>query len=75
MSVVTKSIAYRRGDGGLSICHPVISMNDPEGFLEQEAIDRALANDIPGDATEIKVVDRDSIPPARSEREAWFAGL
>lgn len=70
---VTKSIAYRRSDGGLSICHPVISADDPAAMTEQEAVDRALANDIPADATDVKVVTRSAVPADRSMREGWFS--
>jgi hypothetical protein len=64
-------IIYTRPDGGVGIVHPNISQNDPPGFSEADALARALAKDIPADATNVRVVDPAAIPADRSKRIAW----
>lgn len=56
-----KVIAYTRPDGGTSVCRPVISVTDPEGFTADDALQRALQNDIPPDATNVRVVDAGTV--------------
>ncbi|WP_431014681.1 hypothetical protein [Bradyrhizobium pachyrhizi] len=66
-----KSIIYTRPDGGLSICHPMISRDDPEDFSEEDALQRALQKDVPPDAVNPTIIDRDQIPQDRTFRDAW----
>lgn len=66
-----KAIAYTRPDGGISICHPVISKDDPKGFTEEQALERALKKDIPADATNVQVIEKNAIPNDRTFRDAW----
>ncbi|WP_225644263.1 hypothetical protein [Bradyrhizobium australafricanum] len=66
-----KAIVYTRGDGGVSVCYPVISQDDEEGFSEQHAIDRALGKDIPIDAVSPTVVDLEAIPQDQTFSDAW----
>lgn len=65
-----KKIAYTHPDGGISICHPVISATDPADFTEADALARALAKDIPAGATNVTVVD--DIPADRDSRDGWI---
>lgn len=64
-----KKIAYTRPDGGVSICTPVISADDPPGFTEADALARAQAKDIPTDATNVTVLDE--VPEDRTSRDDW----
>lgn len=66
-----KAIVYERPDGGISVCRPVISRDDPKGFTEADALARALAKDIPPDAIGVHVVEPDDIPEDRTFRNAW----
>ncbi|MCP1915696.1 hypothetical protein J2R96_008176 [Bradyrhizobium elkanii] len=66
-----KAIVYTRGDGGVSVCYPVISQDDEEGFSEQHAIDRALGKDIPLDAVSPTVIDLEAIPQDQTFFDAW----
>lgn len=68
---MAKSIVYTRPDGGVSICHPVISLDDPADFSEDDALARALASDIPHDAINPTIIDRSDVPEDRSFRDAW----
>lgn len=52
-----KEIVYERPDGGTSVCRPVISSTDPEDFTEEDALKRALDNDIPPNAINVRVVE------------------
>jgi hypothetical protein len=63
-----KKIIYTRPDGGVSVVYPVISADDPEGFTEQQALQRAH-KDVPADAIEPTVVE--DIPSDRTFRNAW----
>ena len=63
-------ITYQRLDGGVSVCHSVISSDDPPGFTEADALARALSKDIPPTASNI-VVRSPSALPARRFRNAW----
>lgn len=66
-----QKIVYTRPDGGVSIITPIIMRNDPSGFTEEMALKRALGKDVPKNATNVHVVDADSIPTDRSSRDAW----
>jgi hypothetical protein len=66
-----KKIAYTRPDGGVSIVVPVISINDPQGFTEDDALARALGKDIPADAADARVIEDSDIPQDRAFRNAW----
>jgi hypothetical protein len=65
-----RKIIFTRPDGGVSIVHPLISVDDPEGFTEDQAIERALLT-IPQGALNVTVVDESVIPSDRSNRRAW----
>lgn len=66
-----KRIVYTQADGIIAVVHPCISKDDPEGFTEDDALQRALKKDVPEDATDISVVDLERIPADRSFRNAW----
>lgn len=66
-----RRIAYTRADGGLSIVTPAISHDDPVEFTEQDALDRALAKDVPPDAQGAIVIEASEIPQDRTYRNAW----
>lgn len=59
MNVVT----YTRPDGGVSVMIPAKAVGDGE-------LQALIAKDIPGDATNIQVVDARSLP-GRTFRDAW----
>jgi hypothetical protein len=64
-------IVYTNSEGGISICTPVVSRDDPEGFTDDDALKRALAKDIPADATNVHVVEFTDLPQDRYFRNAW----
>lgn len=66
-----RRIMYTRPDGGLSIVIPVVSLDDPEDFSEDDAFDRTLSKDVPPDAQNVVVVDASEIPLDRTYRNAW----
>lgn len=66
-----KQIIYTRTDGGLDTVVPEISRTDPEGFTEDDALQRALSKDVPADAINMRVVDEADIPTDREYRNAW----
>lgn len=69
-----KSIIYERPDGGVSIVHPVYgNKNDKE--TEEEFLDRVRIKDVPIDASNIRIVDRESLPSDRTFRNAWKSNL
>lgn len=63
-------IVYTNSEGGTSICTPVVSRDDPEGFSEDDALKRAY-KDIPPDATNVHVVEFVELPQDRYFRNAW----
>lgn len=67
---MAKVIVYAVGAGTAAVCHPLISRDDPVGFTEDDAVARALRNDIPEDAVSISVIDAADLP-ARDYRNAW----
>lgn len=68
---ISKVIIWTRLDGGLSVCAPCISKDDPPGYTEAEALARALAKDVPPDALNVQVVERKSLPDDLRFRNAW----
>ena len=70
-----KKILYNRPDGGLSIIKPIISQDDPAGFTEQQALERALVKDVPSYAINVRVVDNLNFAD-KTFRNAWVdAGI
>lgn len=69
-----KSILYERLDGGLSIVHPVYG-NKSDKETEQAFLERVRAKDVPADASNVRVVDRATIPLDRTFRNAWTHNL
>ena len=65
-----KRIIYTRSDGGVSVVIPVISLNDPKEFTEDDALARATSR-LPIDAINPQVVEANQIPADRSFRNAW----
>jgi len=68
---ISKIIVWTRPDGGISICSPCISKDDPKDYTEAEALARALAKDVPADAQNVKVLDRSKLPEKLRFRNAW----
>lgn len=68
---MTKAIVYTRPDGGISVCYPTISRDDPPSFTLEDALARALAKDIPPDAADVQVVKTADVPADRTFRAAW----
>lgn len=66
-----KSIVYTAADGSTCLCHPVVSRDDPDGFTHEDALTRAMAKDIPADATNVQTIDKSEIPADRTFRNAW----
>ena len=65
-------ILYKRAsDGGISVCTPVISIDDPEGFTTEDAYARAYAKDIPHDALEVTRINHGDIDLTDVFRDAW----
>jgi hypothetical protein len=69
--VMTKVIVYTRPDGEISVCHPLISRDDPPGFTIEEAVARALSKDVPSTAITVAVIEKMALPADRSFRAAW----
>lgn len=67
---MAKVLVYTRADGGVTISHPLIGLDDPPDFTEDDAIERAR-NDIPPDASDIEVVEKITLPTDRVFRNAW----
>jgi len=67
-----KRIVYTRPDGGMSVCIPVVSLNDPTDFTEDDALQRAMKRDIPPDAANVHVVEVSELPQDRAFRNAWL---
>lgn len=65
-----KRILYTKSDGGVVVVTPTININDPEGFTEQDAIDRAMKR-LPIDAIDVRVVEDATIPRDRTFRDSW----
>ena len=68
---MTKVIVYTRPDGEISICHPLISRDDPPGFTIEDAVARALSKDVPSTAINVAVIEKSALPADRSFRAAW----
>jgi len=68
---MAKVIIYTRPDGGLSVCVPVISRDDPKDFTAEQALQRALAKDVPANAASVQVVEHTAVPSDRTFRNAW----
>lgn len=68
---ISKVIVWMRPDGGMSICAPCISQDDPEGFTEDHALERALKKDVPKDAQNVQILDRKELPADPIFRNAW----
>lgn len=62
-------ISYTRPDGGVSFIRPLISRDDPPGFGEADALERAT-RDVPPNATNVSVHDP-GLLPSRRFRNAW----
>lgn len=68
---ISKIICWTRPDGGLSICAPCISRDDPPEMTEGQALDRALQKDIPEGASNLQILDRSGMPSDAAFRNAW----
>jgi hypothetical protein len=68
---MTKVIVYTRPDGEISVCHPLISQDDPPSFTIEDAIARALSKDVPDTALDVQVIDAAELPADRTFRRAW----
>lgn len=69
-----KVIAYSRPDGGVSVVNPApgrVAGLVAGGMTEDEAIAVIQAKSVPGDATQVEVMDRPLIPTSRVFRNAW----
>lgn len=65
------ALAYTDADGNAVIIYPMISKNDPPGFTQEMALERAL-KDVPQGKTAVQI-DTATLPP-RDFREAWTVG-
>lgn len=65
-----KKILYSRPDGGMSVVVPCISVDDPQGFTEEDALQRALRKDVPVGVA-VAVVEDAQLPAERTFRNAW----
>lgn len=64
------AIAYRDAKGGVCIYYP--NPKDRRRGETQEAwIERSTARAIPSDATEVTMVDPDTLPKDRAQRHKW----
>lgn len=68
---MAKVILYTQPDGRVCVCRPCVSRDDPLGFTMEDALTRALANDVPETALNVKVIDNTALPINRSFRAAW----
>jgi len=66
-----KVIAFMTPENTLTIVMPCISMDDPPGFSEDDAIARAMATIVPQDAIDPIVVDTSTLPEDWVFRDAW----
>ena len=69
-----KVIVYSRPDGGVSVVNPSprhLAELVAGGMTEDEAIASVQAKDVPGDATNIEVMEQALIPVSREFRNAW----
>lgn len=60
-----KKIIYTRSDGGVSVVTPT----------GEAQFDMVLANDVPADAINVRVVDASDVPSDRTFRNAWTHDL
>jgi hypothetical protein len=60
---------WTRPDGGVSITHPAIMVNDPPGFTEDDALARAMAL-LPSTAINPQIIEPADIPADRTFRDA-----
>ena len=63
-------IACTLPGGRVAIVVPVISLDDPQGFTDQQAFDRAMAKDLPAGALNLRPVAPAELPTRRF-RNAW----
>ncbi len=69
-----KVIVYKRADGGVSICNPApqwIEKLINDGMTEDEAYAAVQDKDVPSDATNIELMEKDTILQSREFRNAW----
>ena len=66
-------IVYQRPDGGISVCIPCVSQDDPPHFTMDHAHDRAMSKDIPEDATNVFKIANGILPENDDFRDAWIA--
>lgn len=66
-------IVYQRSTGGISVCVPCISVDDPQGFTIEQAYQRALNKDIPIDAINVLRFADGILPTNDMFRNAWLA--
>lgn len=66
-------IVYQRADGGISVCVPCISQDDPNGYTMDQAYNRAMNKDIPKDAQNIIKLAEGVLPSGDVFRNAWSA--
>ena len=66
-------IVYQRPDGGVSVCVPCVSQDDPNGYTMEQAYARALAKDIPADAINPFRIADGLLPTSDVLRNAWTA--
>jgi len=72
--MTTKRIVYSRPDGGVSIVCPApqrIAELMADNMTEDEAVAVIQVKDVPGDATNVEVMERAQIPASREFRNAW----
>lgn len=68
---ISKVIVWVRSDGGLSICSPCISKDDPTNMSEEQALLRALQKDVPEEAENVRILNRSDLPEDLYFRNAW----
>jgi hypothetical protein len=72
---ISKVILYEDAAGRVHVCTPFISTDDADDFTEKDALQRALAKDIPADARRTSVKPRSKVPQDRTFRAALKLNL
>lgn len=65
-----RRIVYAHPSGVVCVVTPIVSADDPAGFTEQDALERALGKDVPAGAV-VTILDESAFPVDRRKRMAW----
>lgn len=67
---MTIAVAYRDAKGGVCIYYPNPKDRQPSES-EADWIARSMARGVPSDATDITMIDPDTLPKDRASRSKW----